>query len=137
MGSSSLMWNHSYCRVPFWESRNNSDFLECKLSPQSFQRIVQLRGAPQIDLIASRLSHQIKTYFSWRLDPLSQAADVFRQNWFHKSLYAFPPFCMIPKVLSKVLIDKVPMMILVTTAWPSELWCPEAMRMSIHEGEIS
>ena len=34
------MWDHSYCRVPFWESRNNSDFLECKLPPQSFQRIV-------------------------------------------------------------------------------------------------
>ena len=46
-----------------WESRNSSDSWEWKLAPQSFQRICQLRGTPEIDLFASRLSHQIKTYF--------------------------------------------------------------------------
>ena len=116
-----------------WESRNNSDSSEWKLAPQSFQRICQLRGTPEIDLFASRLSHQIKTYVSWRPAPLSQAADAFQQNWFHKSLYAFPPFCMIPNVLSKVRKEKVPMMILVTPAWPSQLWYPEAMRMSMQQ----
>ena len=40
---------------------------------------------------------------------------------------------MIPKVLSKVLKDKVPMMIFVTPAWPSQLWYTEAMRMSIQQ----
>ena len=84
-----------------WESRNNSDSSEWKLAPQSFQRIYHLRRTPETDLFASRLSHQIKTYFSWRPDPLSQAADAF-----HKSLYAFPPFYMIPNVLSKSLNTK-------------------------------
>ena len=60
------------------ESRNNSVSSEWKLAPHSFQRICQLRGIPEIDLFASRLSHQIKTYFSWRPDPLSQAADAFQ-----------------------------------------------------------
>ena len=141
MGSSFLIWDQSYCRVPSsklnatgdWESRNNSDSLEWKLALQFFQRIFDLRGAREIDLFASRLSHQIKTYFSWRPDPLTQAADAFQQNWFHKSLFAFPPFCMIPKVLNKVFKDKVPMMILVTPAWPSQLWYPEAKRMSIQQ----
>ena len=107
--------------------------LEWKLAPHLFQRICQLRGTPEIDLFASRLSHQIKTYFSWRPDPLRQAADAFQQNWFHESLYAFPPFCMIPKALSKVLKEKVPMMILVTPVWLSQLWYPEAMKMSIQQ----
>ena len=40
---------------------------------------------------------------------------------------------MIPKVLSKVLKYQVPMMILVTLAWPSQLWYPKAMRMSIQQ----
>ena len=44
-----------------WESRNRSDSSEWTLAPQSFQRICQLRGTPEIDLFASRLSHQIKT----------------------------------------------------------------------------
>ena len=39
-----------------WESRNNSDSSEWKLAPQSFQRIYQLRGTPEIDLFASRLT---------------------------------------------------------------------------------
>ena len=116
-----------------WESRNSSDSSEWKLAPQSFQRICQLRGTPEIDLFSSRLSHQIKTYFSWRPDPLSQAADAFQQNWFHKSLYAFPPFCMIPKVLRKFRKEKVPMMTLVTPAWSLQLWYQEAMRMSMQQ----
>ena len=45
----------------------------------------------------------------------------------------FNPFGMIPKVLSKVLKDKVHMMIFVTPACPSQLWYPEAMRMSIQQ----
>ena len=40
---------------------------------------------------------------------------------------------MIPKILSKVLNEKVPMIILVTPAWSSQSWYPEAMRMSIQQ----
>ena len=43
---------------------------------------------------------------------------------------------MIPKVLNKVLKDKVPTMILVTPAWPSQLWYPEAMRVSIQQPNL-
>ena len=32
---------------------------------------------------------------------MSQAADAFQQNWFHKSLYPFPPFCTIPKIFEQ------------------------------------
>ena len=129
--SSSPMWSHIVKMTADWELRNNSDSSEWKLCPQSFQRICQLRETPEIDLFASRLSHKIKTYFLGRSDPFSQEADAFQQNWFHKTVYAFLPFCMISKVLSKIGKDKVPMTNLVTTAWPSQLWCPEAMRMSM------
>ena len=115
------------------ESRNNSDSSDWQLAPQLFQRICQLRGTQEIDLFAPRLSLQIKTYFSWKPDPLSQETDAFQQNWFHKSLYAFPPFCMIPKVFSKFFKEKLPMTILATPASPSQLWYPEAMRMFIQQ----
>ena len=55
---------------------------------------------------------------------------------FHKSLYVFPPFCMIPKVLSKARKDKVPIMILVTPAWPLQLWYPEAISMSMQQTNL-
>ena len=40
---------------------------------------------------------------------------------------------MIPKILSKVLKDKVPMMILATSAWTSQLWYPKPMGISIQQ----
>ena len=91
---------------------------------------VRLRETSEIDLFASRLSHQIKTYFSWRPDPFSQAAVAFQQNWFHK---CFSTFRIIPKVFGEVLKGKVPMMVHVTPAWLSWLWYPEATRMSIQQ----
>ena len=141
MGSSSTMWDHSYCRVPSKQTECDSRLgvkkqfrlLGMEVSSPVISEDLPTEGNPRDRLFASRFSRQIKTYFSWSQDPLSQAADFFQQNWFHKSIYAFPPFCMISKVLSKVLKDKVPMMILVTPAWPSQLWYPEAMRMSIQQ----
>ena len=90
-------------------------------------------GNPRNGSICFQIISSDQDLILWRPGPLSQAADVCHRNWFHKSLYAFPPFCLIPMVLSKVLKDKVLMMILVTPGWPSQLWYPEAMRMSIQQ----
>ena len=57
-------------------------------------------------MFASRLSHEIPTYVPWKPDPQSHASDAFQQNWSRKLLYAFPPFCKIPKVLHKILWEK-------------------------------
>ena len=98
-----------------------------------FLQMQQISSLTLRDLFASKLIDHIKTYFSWRPDPLSQETDAFQQNSFHISLYAFLPFCMTRKILSIVLQEKVPMMILVSPAWPSQLWYSEAMRISIQQ----
>ena len=114
-----------------WESRNILDSSEWMLSHQIFQKVCQIRGFPEIDLFASRLSHQIPTYVAWKPDPHSHATDAFQQNWAHKFLYAFPPFCMIPKVLNKTLKEKVPKLVLITPAWSTQVWYPKILNMSI------
>ena len=114
-----------------WESRNILDSSEWMLSHQIFQKVCQIRGFPEIDLFASRLSHQIPTYVAWKPDPHSHATDAFQQNWSHKLLYAFPQFCMIPKVLNKTLKEKVPKLILITPAWTTQVWYPRILNMSI------
>ena len=114
-----------------WESRNILDSSEWMLSHQNIQKVCQIRGFPEIDFIASRLSHQIPTYVAWKPDPQSHATDVFQQNWSHKLLYAFPPFCMIPKVLTKTLKEKVPKLILITPAWTTQVWYPKTFNTSI------
>ena len=114
-----------------WESRNSLYSSEWMLSHQIFQKVCQIRGFPEIDLFASRLSHQIPTYVAWKPDPHSHATDAFQQNWSHKLLYAFPPFCMIPKVLNKTLKEQVPKLILITPAWTTQVWYPKILNMSI------
>ena len=101
------------------------------LSHQIFQKVCQIRGFSEIDLSASHLSHQIPTYVAWKPDPYSHATDAFQQNWLHKLLYAFPQFCMIPKVFNKTLKEKVPKLILITPACTTQVWYPKILNMSI------
>ena len=101
------------------------------LSHQIFQKVCQIRGFPEIDLFASRLSHQIPTYFAKKPDPRNHAIHAFQQNWSHKLLYAFPPFCMIPKVLNKTLREQVPKLLLINPAWTTQVWYPKILNMSI------
>ena len=61
-----------------WESRNVKDTAEWKLCPKVFRAICQTMEQPTVDLFASRISHQLKTYFSWKADPDCLAVDTFR-----------------------------------------------------------
>ena len=86
---------------------------------------------PEIDLFASRLSNQLPSYYSWKSDPSSLGTDALQQKWYHKSLYAFPPFALIHKVLKKVEEEKVSPLIIVTPTWQTQSWYPELLRLSI------
>ena len=86
---------------------------------------------PEIDLFASRLSNQLPSYYSWKSDPNSLGTDALQQKWYHMSLYAFPPFALIHKVLKKVEEEKVSPLIIVTPTWRTQSWYPELLRLSI------
>ena len=58
------------------------------------------------DLFASRLTHQLSYYVSWRPDPRAFHSDAFSLNWRGLKGYAFPPFNLIPKVLDKIISDQ-------------------------------
>ena len=59
------------------------------------------------------MSHQIASYMSWILDTLSKDRDAFQISWAHLNGYAFPPFSLIGRVLSKVQLEQA-ILILVT-----------------------
>ena len=117
--------------VADWESRNVSDSAEWKLSTRVFQSICRLMGKPDLDLFASRISHQVPKYFSWKADPDCLAVDAFRQHWKMGLPYAFPPFCLITRVLRQVQNQAVERMILISPLWPTQPWFPLLMAMSI------
>ena len=89
---------------------------EWKLNPMIFQKIYKYRGAPEIDLFVSRISHQLPSYISWKLDLYSQRRDAFQIFWTNKKGYPFPPFCLIGRILKKIHLDKATL-IVVTPRW--------------------
>jgi len=47
--------------------------------------------------------------------------DAFTKNWKNEFLYAFPPFCIITKVIHKIIQDKAEG-ILIVPLWKSQPW---------------
>jgi len=52
-----------------FQLRNAKDWSDWKLNKQVFKDIISLWGTPMVDLFASRTSHQLQKYYSWKPDP--------------------------------------------------------------------
>ena len=61
--------------------RLEGDRSDWMLSHTVLLKINQLMGPLEVDTFASRLTHQLPRFFSWRLDPLAEAVDAFQQDW--------------------------------------------------------
>ena len=72
---------------------------EWKLTEDVFKQIINTFGKPDIDLLESRINHQLSNYIFWRLDPGAKAVDAFSIIWSPTYNYCFPPFSIILKVL--------------------------------------
>ena len=62
-----------------------------KLDRETFLKIIKRYGPREVDLFASRLTHQCPRYFSWRPDPFAEATDAFLQGWTRLKGFANPP----------------------------------------------
>lgn len=54
---------------------------QVRLETRIFKKFNYQFGPLEVDLLASRLSAQLQTLFSWRPDPLALAIDAFLQDW--------------------------------------------------------
>ena len=113
------------------ESRKTRRETEWSLNPIVFQKaIAEISVQPDIDLFASRLNYKCERYVSYQPDPGSYAVNAFHKQWTNFSFYAFPPFCIIQKVLEKVQEDKATGL-LVVPHWPAQPWWPYLANMLI------
>ena len=113
-----------------WASRNWQDASEWKLDPLFFQKVCKTLGFPEIDAFASRTSHQLAKYFSWKPDPYSVATNAFQQDWTYKFLYAFPPFSLVGRCLRKA-IRHQNRLLLITPVWVTQTWYPLLLEMTV------
>ena len=111
------------------ESRNVADWSEWKLSARAFNLTCQWFGLPEVDLFASRTSHQLENYMSLKPDPQCIAVDALQQNWNRGFLYAFPPFNLIGRVLRKVQSQQASL-ILIAPLWVTQPWYPLLLELA-------
>ena len=74
-------------------------------------------GQLTLDLLASRLFHQLPQYIAWKPDLGSIATDLFLHSWDRAYYFAFPPSHLISHVLSKILKEKIEHLIILTLTW--------------------
>ncbi len=119
--------------VADFASRNFQDDLEWKLNTIVFRKITSIFGKPDIDLFASRLNFQVAPYATWRADPGSVIVDAFTIDWSeYACFYAFPPFCLIDRVLTKVEHDKA-VGILIAPVWHTQSWFPRMLKLLVRK----
>lgn len=109
------------------KSRKFNDKHEWKINEQCFNDILELFPKINIDMFASRLNNMLDAYCSWKPDPGSRHVDAFSINWSNYEFYAFPPFSLIPKCLSKITQDKA-RGILIAPLWPTQTWFPTLLQ---------
>ena len=106
------------------ESRKQRRETEWALDTEIFDNMLAgFSVKPDIDLFASRINYKCKQYVSYQPDPGAYAVDAFHLPWKDFCFYAFPPFCIIQKVLRKVTVDQATG-ILVVPHWPTQPWWP-------------
>ena len=112
--------------------RNKSSDL--KLQESTFQRILAL-WEPEIDLFSSTWNRQMDRFVSWGPQPESMAVDAFSLSWTNRRGYAFPPFNMIARCLTKIMKEKAEL-ILMAPVWHAQPWWSTIMELACHTPRI-
>ena len=110
---------------------SNQRFQRLETQSDSVSGTFQNGGPFQVDLFASRLTHQLPIFASWKPDPLAAYIDAFSVDWGKIQGYAFPPFALIGRCLRQLQVQEVDHLVLVAPVWPTQSWYPLLLQMSI------
>ena len=101
--------------------------------PSGGEGTPELWGSPSIDLFTSRLNAQLPVYCSLVPDDQATLEDAFRHPWDNLDVYAFPPFALLGKVLSRVLQSRNCSMTLVAPLWADRDWFADLLLLLTHQ----
>ena len=103
------------------ESRTVRDRCDWMIHPHLFAQIERKMEPLEMDMFASRLTHQLPRYFSWRPDPAEEATDAFSQDWSQFQGYADPLWCLLLPMLAKIQRERA-RVVLVAPTWKTQPW---------------
>lgn len=94
------------------ESRMLRDRSHWMLCPRIFLANDRAIGPLEVNLFASRLTYQMRCFFSWRLDPLAEVVDAFQPDWSPFRGFANPPWCLISRALRQACLQKAQLVLI-------------------------
>ena len=81
-----------------------------------------------IDLFASDRNHQLPTFCTWLPSERALAVDAFSIDWTGMIAYAYPPICLIPRLLLQMRHQHC-RVLLIAPMWPRRTWFPDLLRL--------
>ena len=75
---------------------------EWSLHPEIMEHIFRVWGTPEVDMFATLSNSHLPWFMSPILEPRALAVDALSQDWQGRSMYMFPPFPLLNKVMQKL-----------------------------------
>ncbi len=104
---------------------------EWTLNRQVAAQLWTVWGTPNIDLMATELTHQLPVYISPYPDPRAFAVDAMSCDWKGMDAYLFPPWPMLAEVLRKLTTESLCLVTLIAPRWPNRPWFPLLLSLLI------
>ena len=104
---------------------------EWSLHPEIVSRIFRVWGTPEVDMFATLSNSHLPRFMSPVPEPRALAVDALSQDWQRRSMYMFPPFPLLSKVMQKLRSTQVAEVVLVAPWWPSQSWFPHLLRLCV------
>ena len=108
--------------------RDPSDY---KLSTHLYNKLHGTWGPFSIDLFARKWNAQTKRFYSWKTHPEAEGTDAMTQRWPERGAYAFPPYCLIPKILREIQYQELEEIVLIAPIWKAMSWYTTLVDLSI------
>ena len=101
------------------------------IHPQVMNLIFRLWGTPVVDSFATVHNTHLPQFMALVPEPRALAIDALSQDWQGRSMYMFPPFLLLNKVIQKLRTTQTGKVILIAPWWPSQPWFPHLLRLSV------
>ena len=113
-------------------SRLNQPIMtEWSLHPEVVNLIFRLWGTPVVDRFATVHNTHLPQFMALVPEPRALTIDALSQDWQGRSMYMFPPFLLLNKVIQELRTTQTGKVILIAPWWPSQPWFPHLLRLSV------
>ena len=110
---------------------NQPIMTEWSLHPEVVNLIFRLGGTPVVDRFATVHNMHLPQFMALVPEPRALTIDALSQDWQGRSMYMFPPFLLLNKVIQKLRTTQTGEVILIAPWWPSQPWFPHLLRLSV------